>query len=115
MNEAFREEFLKLRGHLKIVHHVSGRVRLRIAAGLFKDIGSVDKIKLNRIMEAIDGIKQIRINKAAATIVIYYASDVLKPAWWDALVQGDEHTAVELFDQLMTTNLAPAIEATREN
>lgn len=113
MNKAFREEFLLLRGHLKIAHHVAGRIRLRVAASLFKDISSVDKNKLNRMMEAIDGIKQIRINKAAATIVIYYACDVLKPAWWDALINDDEHTAVELLDRLMTTNLAQVIEAAR--
>lgn len=115
MNEAIREDFLRLRRHLKIVHHVTGRIRLRIATGLLKDIDRVNKNTLNRMMAAIEGIKQVRINRAAATIVIHYASDILKPEWWDALIQGDENTAKELLDQLMTTNLAPAFEAARKS
>ncbi len=110
MSSVDMQQFLILRKHLKIVHHVDGRIRLRIAASILKDMKSIDKDTLKHVISAIDGIKDVRMNMVAATIVISYRVQTIEPTWWHALIDGDDDKAIELLEMLITTNLTPALK-----
>jgi len=109
MSSVDLQQFLTLRKHLKIAHHVDGRIRLRVSASIFKDMKSIDKGTIKQVLAAIDGIDDVRMNLVAATIVISYKIKTLKPAWWHTLIDGDENKAIELLEMLITTKLAPAL------
>jgi hypothetical protein len=107
--------FLRLRRHLKIVHHVPGRVRLRVGASIVKEVKGVDASVLDKILGAISGIKDIRVNAMAGSVVIQYVADELKPSWWDTLVNGEDDQSVELMNSLLQDKLAPAVSALQES
>jgi len=107
--------FLVLRKHLKIVHHVPGRIRLRVAAALFKEFDGIDSQVFDKILGAIAGIKDVRVNALAGSVVISYAAKQIKPSWWDTLITGEQGRAVDLLRQLLVDELAPAVEAVTNN
>jgi hypothetical protein len=97
--------FLTLRRHLKIVHHIPGRVRLRVGAAVFDELGSVDTDLFDNILGAIDGIKEVRVNVGAGSVVINYVPTNIKPSWWDTLVHGEDSKAMDLLKKLITEKL----------
>lgn len=105
--------FLALRNHLSIAHHIPGRIRLRIAPAVRKDVGGVDPKLFDRVMGAIDGIRDVRINAMAGSVVISYTTNEIEPSWWEMLVNGDDGQAIALLRQLLETRLAPAVAAVR--
>lgn len=107
--------FLTLRRHLKVAHHIPGRIRLRIAAAVIEDLGKVDGKVFDRILHAIDGIKDVRLNALAGSIVISYTPARIEPAWWETLVHGEDATAIALLHRLLGNELAPAVEAARRH
>ena len=52
------ETFLGLREHLTVVHHVPGRIRLRVSPTLFKQAKGVDPKTVDRVLEVIPGIRE---------------------------------------------------------
>jgi len=104
------ETFLTLRRHLKIVHHVPGRIRLRIAASIKKEVDGLDKKMIDQVLGAIDAIKDVRINAMAGTVIIQYTAKELKPAWWETLVNGEDSKATSLLERLLQNELASAVE-----
>lgn len=84
---------LALRKHLSIVHHLPGRLRLRLGPALWGKTSSMDQGLLNRLLESLDGIRDVRVNKAIASVVIEYDPQIVLPDDWDTLVQGDAAAA----------------------
>ncbi len=109
MNDVDLKQFLVIRRHLRIVHHIPGRLRIRIGLSLFKEVGSIDKKLFDRVIQAIPGIKDVRLNTAAATAVISYTATTIKPDWIDLLISGDESDAQKLLRRLLETDFAPAL------
>ena len=115
MSEQLINEFLNIRRHLKIVHHVPGRIRLRVSASLFKEAKGIDKQMVDRVINAIEGISDVRINAVAATLVITYVTKILKPDWWTDLIEANDDKASALFDQLLETKLSSAVQAAQDS
>ena len=101
--------FLTLRRHLKIVHHIPGRLRVRIGIQLFKDVGSVNKELFDRILDAIDGVDKVRLNAAAGSVIITYVPTRIDPNWWHILVTGDDDQALALLHRLISTHVEPSL------
>lgn len=108
MSEIDIRPLLTLRRHLRIVHHVPGRVRMRIAARLFTELGNISVDRLNLLLDEIPGIDDVRINAAAGSVVITYTVGEIPPGWWETLVQGDEAEAVELLSRLLSNHPSAA-------
>lgn len=115
MNAIDLEPFLALRRHLRIAHHIPGRIRLRIGAAVFREIRGVGPEILDRVLGAIDGIEAVQVNKAAGSVVINYKPAVIRPSWWDTLLRGDEQEATALLQRLLEAELAPALAAARRD
>lgn len=113
MTEIDLQPFLTLRRHLRIAHHIPGRIRLRAGPGIVKELGAVDGKALERVLGALDGIRDFRANPQAGSVVVEYLPASIKPEWWETLIHGDETAAVDLLHRLLENELAPAVVAAR--
>ncbi|TCJ15518.1 hypothetical protein EZJ19_06715 [Parasulfuritortus cantonensis] len=89
----------ELRRHLTIVHHLPGRIRLRFGSALWGRAAGVDRSSLQRLLDALEGIQDVRLNAAVASIVIRYDPEKIDPRDWETLVSGDTASAGELMDR----------------
>ena len=70
-------EVLKdLHKYVQIAHHVPGRIRLKFDPSLAKHPGAGDLLNSK---EKLTGIKNIRVNPAARSVVIEYDEEVIRP------------------------------------
>ena len=103
--------FLDLRRHLKIAHHIPGRIRLRVGTSVFKDLGKIDTGIFDKILGAIDGIRDVRVNAVAGSVVIAYTPRLIQSSWWETLLKADDDKATALLQRLLDAELAPAVDA----
>jgi len=101
MTDADLDHFLSLRCHLQIAHHIPGRIRLRVAPSVFRALGSIDSSLLQRLPRSIDGVGEVRVNKAAGSAVISYAVDRLDPGLWERLIHGETGEVLALLKELL--------------
>lgn len=95
-SESLIDEFLELRSHLSLVHQVPGRMRLRLGAGLWSRAGELSDTGLRKGLASVQGIKDVRLNLAAASLVIEYDPKVMSPDDWQSLFEADEEIAREV-------------------
>lgn len=115
MNKENLKQFLIIRRHLKIVHHVTGRIRLRLNSSIKKELGSIDKALIDKVIKSIDGIRDVRMNALAGSVIISYSANRLKPDWWETLINANDIDAQNLLEQLLENELAPAVKAIRNS
>lgn len=97
-----------LRGFVRIVHHVPGRLRVRLApAALQRRADGVSVEELCRRIESIEGVRRLRISPTTLSAVVEYDSDVLRPRLWDSLIDGPED-ALRLALEALTTSTRTA-------
>jgi hypothetical protein len=61
-----------LRRHVAIIHHVPGRIRLRIGASILAAGSGIDTAALRRLLDSMTGISDVRLNAAEASLAILY-------------------------------------------
>jgi hypothetical protein len=83
MNE---EHLSALLVHVSIIHHVRGRLRLRLHPGILQWLDNTPE----RWLAHLPGVSALRLNKAAASLVIDYDAGRLSPEWWERLLVGGE-------------------------
>lgn len=93
---------LDLRRHLSIVHHLPGRIRLRFGPALWGQTANVDRTRLQKLLDGLEGIADVRLNPAVASVVIQYDPAVIDPDDWETLVRGDATAAGALMDQWLS-------------
>ncbi|MGB0126457.1 MAG: hypothetical protein WBP72_02380 [Rhodocyclaceae bacterium] len=87
-----------LRRHVAVVHHVPGRIRLRLGASLLDADSGVDVAALRRLLGSLAGIRDVRLNPAVASLAIQYDPEHIRPGDWDTLLTGDPATARTLVE-----------------
>jgi len=107
--------FLNLRKHIRIAHHIPGRIRLRIGAEAVTAAQGVEDDLIDRVLAAIGGIEDVRVNAMAGSAVISYQPEKIRPEWWQTLLHGEDEESVDLLRRLAETELAPALDAARSN
>lgn len=90
---------LGLRRHLSIVHHLPGRIRLRLGPSLWGSASRIDRDLFQGLLDRLEGIRDIRVNKAVATVIIEYDPHRVPPGDWETLVQGDAAAAGDILKQ----------------
>jgi len=91
-----------LRRHLSIVHHVPGRLRLRVGAGILATPIGVEREAASAWLQAIGGIRSVRVNALAASVIVHYDPHRLAPATWETLLEGTDEEAAALVGFLMS-------------
>jgi len=91
-------ELLALRQALGIVHHIPGRIRLRLGSAISEWAAGegFDGDQALGWLQSIPSVLGIRLNPAAASLIIEYDSIRLDPDWWETLVLGDDTEALAL-------------------
>ena len=85
---------------MRIVHHVPGRLRLRIAAAALYRARHLTLEGLRRLIEGIEGVEHLRLSPATLSAVVEYDQHVLSPSVWEALIEGPEPAARLMFEAL---------------
>ena len=94
---------IELRQYISIVHHVKGRIRLRIASTLIKKFSHVSVLELNSFIcpvLAIEGVKEIQVVLIARSAVIHYDPYLISPDLWKVVLTGDEEEVAKIVQTL---------------
>jgi hypothetical protein len=92
---------LQLRRQLIVVHHIRGRIRLRLGPALFGQIPELSRQGLQDFLASLKGIGDLRLNPAAKSVVIEYDPERFPPELWDTLVEGDDTDVERLLSMLV--------------
>ncbi len=87
------EELLAVKKYISVVHHVDGRIRLKVDPGILKD--PVSK-RLEEISGNIPGVLDKRVNMLARSVVLRYDPAVIPPADMEALLGGDDEMSLRM-------------------
>ena len=86
MTEHSREEivdsFLDHVQHLKVAHHVNGRIRVKASWNGAKKLADVEEGEIEKVIASIPGIEEYRVNKKALSVIITYNPEVLPYDLW---------------------------------
>ncbi|MBI5441199.1 MAG: cation transporter [Deltaproteobacteria bacterium] len=82
------ETVLGLAPHVEIAHHIPGRIRLRIRGGAAELAGRVD---VERAASFLPGVRSIRLNLLARSIVIEYDPARIAPDLWEQVATLHRH------------------------
>ena len=74
--------------HLRIVHHVRGRLRVRLHAGVLDWLAQSPNADPETWLARWPGITALHLNKAAASLVIEYDARRIPPQWWERLLHA---------------------------
>ncbi|ADD68898.1 conserved hypothetical protein [Denitrovibrio acetiphilus DSM 12809] len=77
------EDLLNLKKYISVVHHVDGRIRLKVNPAIMKDPLSK---KLGEISGSLPGVLDKRINMMAKSVVLRYDPSVVPPQDMQALL-----------------------------
>jgi len=86
--------------HLQIVHHVRGRVRLRLRPGIMAILPKLNGASAEQWLARIPGVLDLRLNLAAASLVIQYDAARIQPQWWERLITTPSQDLPALFAEL---------------
>ena len=89
MNAFNTSEFMQLRQHIKIAHHVPGRIRVRVMLSALKQLPDIDPTILESLQIEAQGIKEVRINRVAGSAVISYDTAKIPQASWETVINGE--------------------------
>ncbi len=89
------ESLLGIAPHTEVVHHIPGRIRLRIMPSGLK---AVRGMNFDSIIGALPGIESVRINAIVGSTVVKYDSGKLPYSFWEEMRQL--RTKPQLAEQL---------------
>lgn len=89
IDDTLLRSFWEIRPLLKVVHHVPGRIRLRLTLKAITKRPDVDAKEVVDLLERLHGIDGIRVNRAAGTVIIEYRPADFDPAFWTFVLSGD--------------------------
>ena len=72
----------------EIAHHIPGRIRLRFNHSIVTRLPKVNGIEkvIQRMVNQIEAIKDIRLNLYAGSVVVQYDTDILSPDFWQEVI-----------------------------
>ena len=78
----------RLLPHLRMIHHVRGRLRVRLHAGVLGWLAQWPNAAPETWLAQWPGITALHWNKAAASLVIQYDARRIPPQWWERLLHS---------------------------
>lgn len=88
---------------VSLVHHIPGRIRLKLTALPVQGSGSgVDKARgVQAVLEQLDGIRSLRVNLLARSCTIEYDPAVIPPQGWPDYLGGRDTQAAHVLDAVL--------------
>lgn len=91
---------VELRRLAQIVHHVPGRLRLRVALEVAARLSREQRQQLLAGVQTMEGIVETRLNPAAASLVIHYDPQRIPAPTWEVLFGSDPQAALVAWERL---------------
>lgn len=95
--ELSQDEIEKIATFFHIIHHSSGRIRLRVSKDFQRTVESIGEEKLLNLFESIKNlaiIKNIKINKIIGSVTIEYDKKMFEPKLWELWFNQKESTLI---------------------
>jgi hypothetical protein len=107
---ARRAAILRIISQLRVAHHLPGRIRLQLKAGRLSlaavregDVAEAIKV----LRELLPGIKSVRLNRLAASVLLEYQASIYPYQLVDALFRNVDGSRTEyLLDSLCNLTLS---------
>ncbi len=74
--------------HLHIIHHIRGRLRVRLHAGVMDWLAQWPDAAPEDRLAQWPGVTALHLNKTAASLVIEYDARRIPPHWWERLLHS---------------------------
>jgi hypothetical protein len=84
------EKLIELGAYFSIIHHIKGRIRLRVNPKIKEHKHHVGIEDIEALPERINGIQSIKINKIIGSLTIEYDHAIFPDHLWENLVKGEE-------------------------
>jgi hypothetical protein len=95
------EKLIELGAYFSIIHHIKGRIRLRVSPKIKEHKHHVGVEDIEALPARINGIKSIKINKMIGSLTIEYDHAIFPDHLWENLVKGEElDEIITIIDQL---------------
>lgn len=95
---------------LRVVHHTPGRLRLKLALTGSAELSSAvlaEILQVQQLLERRDGIRAVRLNRAALSCTIEYDPASHPPRSWDDLFAGVDSPAADRLAELLSSCTPP--------
>lgn len=93
-------ELLQLRRYIAIKHHVTGRIRFVFSPRLLERVPRAETGRLRELMSGIQGVREVRLNLPARSVVVHYDPIRIPPRLLADLIEGDEKAAAQALKTL---------------
>ena len=90
------DDLMPVRDFLRIVHHVPGRLRVRLSKNALRAKVDMSLGDFLRFVEDACGAR-VSISKPTLSAVVEYDPERLSPSLWDSLIDGPEEAARSAF------------------
>jgi len=95
------EKLVELGSYFSIVHHIKGRIRLRVSPKIKEHKHHVGIEDIEALPARINGIKSIKINKMIGSLTVEYDHAIFPDHLWENLVKGEKlDEIITIIDQL---------------
>ncbi len=84
-HEELVDAFLENIRYLNVVHHVTGRIRVKASLSGAKKLAEVDPAVMEEVISGLPGITRYRVNKKALSVIIEYDTSVLPYILWEQI------------------------------
>ncbi len=92
--ELMVDTFLDHIRYLKIIHHVTGRIRVKATWNGAMQLADLPDGEIDRVIAALPGVIDYRLNKKALSLIINYDPGVLPFTLWEevgSLAERPQH------------------------
>ncbi|MGQ9368064.1 cation transporter [Azospirillum sp. ST 5-10] len=95
----------RLSASVRIVHHIPGRVRLKLTAAPGPELAAAaDAVKeFHRALAGCRGIRSVHLNPLAVSCTIEYDPALIPPTAWPDLLKGERSPGAEALLRVVAT------------
>lgn len=109
MHQVAGGDLLALSDFLQVVHHVPGRLRVRVSKAVLRHASGLSLADIRKMIDKIEGVRSLKVSPATLSAVIEYDHHVIAPPLWHSLIDGPEDSARQAYTAL-TGHLVPVQE-----
>ena len=95
------DDVIRLRGHIHIVHHVRGRLRVRLSTKVLGRSQGNQVEQFRRFVESLKGVRRLRMSALTGSAIVDYDQNDLSPQLWESLIEGPDEAVRCAFAALM--------------
>ncbi|MDV7212058.1 HMA2 domain-containing protein [Azotobacter beijerinckii] len=88
--------------YIRVVHHIQGRIRLKLVAGYESLAGQGRQARqFQSILDRTPGVHGVRVNLLARSCTVEYDPQVIPVEAWDDFLTGVESPAAAILEQIL--------------